>query len=36
MFDVCSRFGGEGVAEFLEKGVDVWRAARAGREVKKW
>lgn len=36
MLDVGSRFGAEGVAEFSEKGVDVWRAARAGGEVEKW
>lgn len=35
MFDVGSRLGGEGIAEFPEKGVDVWRAARAGGEVEK-
>lgn len=35
MFDVGSRFGGEGITEFPEKGVDVCRATRAGGEVEK-
>ena len=35
MFDVGSRFGGERITEFPEKGVDVYRATRACGEVEK-